>query len=354
MKIALITDTHFGARNDNPAFAKYFKKFYEEIFFPHIDKKNIKTVIHLGDTVDRRKFINYVTARNLKKTFMEPLKQRGIDTTFLIGNHDTYYKNTNEVNALVELYETYNNDFDIVWEPKEKTFDGLPIMLLPWICSDNYDQCMKAISDTRSQVLFGHLELKGYQMQRGIVSDHGQDSNIFSKFDIVCSGHYHHKSSHGNINYLGSPYEIFWSDYDDPKGFHIFDTETRELEFIWNPYSIFYKLKYDDLDKTMDEVIAMDLEPYRNAYVKVIVSNKTNPYWFDLLMDKLEKVNPVDIQVVEDHFNLDLEEDTDIVDQAQDTITILRNYVDSLKTNVDKKRLDSLMRELYNEALTIA
>ena len=354
MKIALITDTHFGARNDNTAFANYFNKFYNEVFFPYVDKHRIAHCIHLGDTVDRRKYINYVTARNLKNNLMKPLHDRGIDSTFIIGNHDTYYKNTNEVNALIELYQNSEYNFDIVWEPKEKIYDEVPIMLLPWICSDNYEQCMQAINDTRSQILFGHLELKGFEMQRGIVNDHGYDSALFSKFDMVCSGHFHHKHSHSNVHYLGSPYEMFWSDFDDPRGFHIFDTETRELEFIRNPNSIFYKLWYDDIDKTMDEVIAMDLTKYKDTYVKVIVKNKTNPYWFDLVIDKLEKIQPVDIQVVEDHFNLDLEDDADLVDQAEDTVTILRKYVDSLQTNVDKKRLDSLMRELYNEALTIA
>lgn len=355
MKIALITDTHFGARNDNVAFGNYFKKFYDEVFFPYVDEHDIKQVIHLGDTVDRRKFINFMTARNLKQSLLEPLAKRDLEVDFIIGNHDTYYKNTNEVNSLRELglVDQYDK-FNVIWEPEEKTYDDCKIMLMPWICSGNYDDCMRAINETSAQVLFGHLELKGFEMQRGIVNDHGFDSNLFGKFDIVCSGHYHHKSSYSNISYLGSPYEIFWSDYDDPRGFHVFDTETREIEFIRNPNRIFHKIWYDDMDKAMDEVIAVDFEPYKDSYVKVIVRNKTNPYWFDLVIDKLEKIQPIDIQVVEDHFNLDLEEDTDIVDRAEDTLTILHKYVKSLPTKVDKNRLDSLMRELYTEAISIS
>ena len=62
MKIALLNDTHFGARNDSPAFLDYFMRFYNEIFFPYLKDNNIKTLIHLGDVVDRRKFINFKTS----------------------------------------------------------------------------------------------------------------------------------------------------------------------------------------------------------------------------------------------------------------------------------------------------
>ena len=58
MKIALITDTHFGARNDSLLFLDFFRKFYENIFFPTLKERGIKEIIHLGDVVDRRKFIN--------------------------------------------------------------------------------------------------------------------------------------------------------------------------------------------------------------------------------------------------------------------------------------------------------
>ena len=52
MKIALLNDTHFGCRNDSPAFMKYQNRFYEELFFPYLVYNNITTLIHLGDVVD--------------------------------------------------------------------------------------------------------------------------------------------------------------------------------------------------------------------------------------------------------------------------------------------------------------
>lgn len=356
MKIALVTDTHFGARNDNTAFADYFGKFYTDIFFPYLKENNIDTIIHLGDIVDRRKYINYQTQAHMQKAFIDPIIENNYTMHVIIGNHDTYYKNTNEINSMQQLYGTTGYE-KIKWydnNPAVINFDGCDIMLLPWLCSNNIEPFMKEVDKTTAQVLFGHLELKGFEMYRGAINDHGFDSSLFNKFDIVCSGHFHHKSTVGNINYLGSPYEITWSDFDDPRGFHIFDTDDRTIEFVKNPYTMFNKIFYDDENQTMEYVVNQNYERLANSYVKVIIKNKTNPYWFDMFMEKLEKVNPIHIQVVEDHLNLDLESDDDIVSEAEDTMTILHKYIDNLEVNVNKTQLETTIKDLYSEALSVS
>jgi DNA repair exonuclease SbcCD nuclease subunit len=351
MKIALINDTHFGARNDNPAFAAFFKRFYDEVFFPTLDARNIKQIIHLGDVVDRRKYINYVTARNLRTTFIEPALDRGIKLDIIIGNHDTFYKNTNEVNSIRELYDGKDPRLTIIDKPLEKDYDGTKILLLPWIATDMWNDYMEILEKSTAQVLFGHLEISGFQMYKGQFMESGLDSNLFQKFDLVASGHYHHKSFAGNIQYLGAPYEMTWADFDDPRGFHIFDTATRELEWVMNPIKMFYKIHYDDADKTLDDVLVDQPSQFKDKFVKVIVRNKTSPYWFDMYIDHLEKAGVMDLNVVDDHFHMDMESDDDIVNEAEDTLTILRKSIDSLNTKVDRKELEVLLRDLYNEAL---
>lgn len=354
MKVAICTDSHWGIRNDSPVFAKMISQFFSEQFFPYIDKHNIKHVLHLGDVFDRRKYVNFQTARNFDNDFIKPIIERGLNADVIIGNHDTYYKNTNDVNSMRELYEGHSYDkLRLFWDPQTVDYDGCEILLMPWICKDNYDDCMQAIEQTTSSLCFGHLELDGFEMMRGHVMDHGMSPKIFDKFDLVVSGHYHHKSSRGNIHYLGTAYELFWSDWNDPKGFHVFDTETRELEFIRNPNCLFYKLWYDDIDKSLDEILDVDFNSLKDTYVKVIVKNKTNPYWFDLFAGKLDAASPANVQVVEDHLNLDLEDDSDIINEAEDTLTILGKYVDSLEFSVDKKKINSIIKTLYDEALSI-
>ncbi len=352
MRIGLLGDTHFGARNDNLAFHDYFERFYTDVFFPYLEKNNIDTIVQFGDLFDRRKYVNFVTLSKSREYFFDKLRDKGITMHVFVGNHDTFYKNTNDVNSPDLLLNDYPN-VHVYSHPRNWEIGGTTIALLPWVCSGNYNTSLQFIENTNAQILFGHLELAGFEMHRGTFNDHGMDTKLFDKFDLVCSGHYHHKSSRGNINYLGTPYEMTWSDFQDPRGFHILDTDTRELEFIQNPHRMFNKIHYDDSNKTMDEVLDVDLEMYRNTFVKVVVHNKTNPYWFDMFVTKLEKNGVVDIQVVEDHLNLNLEDDSDIIDEAEDTLTILRKVIDSIDTNVSKKELDNFLTTLYNEALHV-
>ena len=354
MKIALITDTHWGIRNDSLIMHNQMKKFLDDIFFPTLARENITTVIHLGDLVDRRKYINYLTAKRLRNDFLVPLQQNNITMHIIAGNHDTFYKNTNDVNALTELVSGKFDNVHVWHEaPVEHRFDGTNILFLPWICDDNREITMQSIKSSKAPIVMGHLELSGYEMYRGHISDHGDNPKIFDKFDIVCSGHYHTRSNSSNIFYLGTPAQYNWSDFGDDKGFHILDTDTRSLEFIANPNKIFHKFYYDDLNKQIDEVVVFDAEQYKDCYVKVIVKNKTNPYWFDLVIDRLEKSGAADLQVVDDHFNLDLEADSDIVSEAEDTMTIIRNYISSMSINTDRKRVENIIQELYIEAHNI-
>lgn len=353
MKLALITDTHFGARNDSHTFYRFLSKFYDNVFFPYLIDNDISTIYHLGDIVERRKFINYVTLNHFRNTFLGPIIDNGMKAHIIVGNHDVPYRNSNEINAMSELVGSNSDGIHFYSEPTTVREDSLDIALVPWINHTNYDDTMKFISKTTATVLFGHLEINGFEMYRGMKADAGMDVKPFDGFDLVFSGHFHHKSNRGNIYYLGNPYEITWNDYNDPRGFHIFDTETRQLEFIRNPYQLFFKVWYDDTDKTFEEVIEIDLSKYEDTYVKVIVQNKTNPYWFDIFMDNLYKTNPANVTIVDDNKNMDALTEEEIINEAEDTMTILDNYVSNLTTNVDKQKLKQLFHTLYLDAQNV-
>lgn len=354
MKIALITDTHWGARNDSDVFADYFGKFYKEIFFPYLQKNKITHIIHLGDIVDRRKYINFVTAKNLRDGFILPCFEMGVHLDVIIGNHDVYYKNTNQVNAMSELgYPYWYEDMTVHTVATVKSYDGVHIVLMPWINETNNEIATRVIDQTNAKILMGHLELSGYEMYKGAVIDHGQDAKLYSKFSTVCSGHFHHKSSKGNINYLGAPYEITWSDYDDQRGFHVFDTVTSKLEYIINPLRMFHKLVYSDNEKNMEDVLKINMEKYRGCYVQVMVEMKTNPYWFDLYVDKLTTI-AANVKIVSDHSKLNVDGKELLSDDVEDTITIMKRYVSLTGVHEDQKvSLGTLMTDLYAEACAI-
>ena len=351
MKIALLNDTHFGVRNDSTIFDDFLHKFYEEVFFPYLEEHNIKTLIHLGDVVDRRKYINFRVADNFKKKFLQKLWEKKIDTHILIGNHDIYFKNTNSVNALQQLCTAPDgiNEPWIYEEPKVVNFDGLDILMLPWINPENQQQSFNMLDTAKADVCMAHLDLNGFNMHENIVQTHGYDKSIVKRFDKTFSGHFHKKSDDGQIFYLGAQYEMTWSDYGDTKGFHIFDTETRDIEFIPNTNTIFSKLLYNDTETDYDN---FDISPFNNKFVKLIVVSKKNNEMFNRLLDKLySKINVHELKILEDYsdLNANLVSD-DVVEGTEDTMTLVNNYVDQLPVDLDKNKLKSMIKETFLEA----
>ena len=349
MKIALITDTHFGARNDNLAFNEYFYKFWEETFFPYIEKNGIDTVIHLGDVMDRRKFVSYKIAKDFRERFIQRFVDLGVTVHMMVGNHDTFYKNTNDVNSLSELVEGRFPSLYVYPEATTVEFDGTPICFLPWICADNYAHTMNHIKETKAQVAMGHLEINGFEMHAGHFAEGGYEKDFLRKFDTVFSGHFHKKSDDGQIYYLGNTYQMTWSDNGCPKGFHIFDTETRELERIVNPFTIFEKVYYDDSNGTYDDY---DLSKLNQKFVKIVVVNKKDFYQFDRFIDKvLSESGAHEVKIVEDFSELDATNvDDAIVENAEDNMTLIERYIDELDVELDKTRLKNMMKGLYLEA----
>ena len=346
MKIALLNDTHFGCRNDSPHFINYQNKFYEELFFPYLIQNDIKCLVHLGDVVDRRKFINHNTAHNFKIKFWDRLKELGIDTHVILGNHDTYYKNTNEVNALQNL--NIGDDVKVYTKATEVNIGGLDILLIPWICEDNMEDTLYQIDNSTSQIAMGHLEIKGFEMHRGVINEHGLDREQFKRFEKVMSGHFHKKSDDGLIYYLGTQYQIMWSDHNCPKGFHIFDTETRELERIPNDLAIFKKIIYDDRNK---DYTNFDISPYENCFVKLFVSYKTNEEMYNKLVERFyTNSNVHELQIIEDPIDIKQTVKSNILDQGEDTMTFLNNYIDQIDTDLDRKKLKDFTKDLYVEA----
>ena len=351
MKIALLNDTHFGVRNDSPAFMDYQVDFYDNQFFPYLEENNINTLIHLGDVTDRRKFINFKTASVFREKFFKRLWDMKIDTHIIIGNHDTYYKNTNKVNSVTELFTTFDGKHEpwIYTGPKEVELGGCRMLFLPWICDDNYDDSIYAIDNSTAEICFGHLEIKGFEMMRGHYNDQGLEPSQFKRFEKVISGHFHKKSDDGHVYYLGSQYEMTWSDYKDPKGFHIFDTETRELERIVNPRRIHKKIYYNDKDQ---DYYKRDIKEYDKSLVKLFVSNKTDEDMFNAFVDRLQtQINIHELNIIEDNMS-DVSSSVreDILEQGEDTLTFLGNYVDQIDTDLDRHKLKDFIKDVYTEA----
>jgi len=353
MKIAIITDMHIGVRGDSQVFLNHQKSFFENVFFPEIDRQDIRVVLNLGDTFDRRKYINYFTLKYARDFLFDELQKRKIEYHMVAGNHDTYFTNTNEVNSMDLLLQEYDNFHIYEQESVELTFGSTCIMMVPWLTKTNAEVCLSAMNSTNANILMGHFEIKGFEMLKGSVCDHGLEKDVFKRFEAVYSGHFHHPSEYENIKYLGAPYEMTWSDYAGRRGFHIFDTETRDLTFIENPYRVFHKIDYDDSDMTIEDIALIDTDVLKDTYIKVIIKNRSNAYLYDLFLNKLSECGAADVKSIEDSLNLESSGVDDILDETQDTKDILHSYIDTIETSIDKKKVKNEIDDLYLEALTV-
>lgn len=349
MKIAILGDTHFGIRGDSIAFHSNYREFYSKIFFPYLEENSIKNVYQLGDLFDRRKYISFQTLALCRRYFFDVMKQKNIQFFTLLGNHDITFKNTLEINSPQLLLKEYPNVW--IFDKPHKSEFGFDI--IPWICKDNEDEIKEFIKNSSNEVCMGHFELAGFEMDRGNICVDGMDAKMLSRYELVMSGHFHHRSNNGSVVYVGTPSEHTWADYNDERGFHVYDTETRELTFIKNPYTMFYKTKYNDEEMEYNNIVNTDYSHMSGKYVKIVVEKRTNAFLFDTYIDCITRANPLDISVVEDFSEIIDTKDGVDVDQAEDTIVILDKYVDGLTLPVDSGKIKNILRDVYFEAMSL-
>ena len=343
-KICILGDTHFGVQNDSPFFLKYSLDYFEKVFFPYLREHNIKTVIHLGDVFDRRKFINMNTLNKIKTQFLKPFYEEEFKLYCIIGNHDVYFKNTNKINSLNELL---NDKVTVCNEPRVINIHGYDLGFVPWITQDNNIECLNFIKNVPCELLFGHFELLNFEVTRGIKSQEGISSDLFNGFYKVFSGHFHCKQEKNNVLYVGTPYQLNFSDINEIKGFHVFDLKDKKTEFIENKNKIFKQLKYND---QKNDMLNINFEQYEGSFVKVIVENKTQPYSFERFMENLNSVYTAGITVIEESmFELSNEE---LSSESQDTLSIINREIDHMEDIENKNKLKQIIHELYVESLS--
>ena len=347
MKIAILNDTHCGVRNSSDIFLQYQERFYQEIFFPYLKEHNIKNILHLGDYYEHRKFVNFKALNANRKHFLEPMRDAGITMDIIPGNHDVYFKNTNELCSLKELLGYFTSNVNIVMKPTVLDYDGLGVAVIPWINNANYKEYTEFAQKCGAPILGAHLELKGFDMMAGMPNPHGMSADVFSRFEMVLSGHFHTKSTQGNVTYLGSQMEFTWADVDDPKYFHILDTETRDITPVRNPITMFKKVIYDDTKTDYDKV---DISQFEKKFIKLIVINKNDLYMFDKFIDRLQSIETYELKIAESFEEYLGESVEDEKISLEDTTTLLDSYVEAVDTDLDKEHLKVELRKLYTEA----
>lgn len=349
MKLAILNDTHCGVRNSSDIFMKYQERFYSEIFFPYLRENGIEQILHLGDYYDNRKTINIKALNHNREIFLDKLREYQIKMDIIPGNHDTFFKNTNDLNSLKELMGHYINEVDIIMDPVVREYGDVKFGIVPWINPENEKQSIEFLENCGADVIGGHFELSGFEMDVGHMCMDGMDARPLSRFELVLSGHFHTRSNQGNIHYLGSQMQFSWSDAEDPKFFHVYDTETRTLTPVENPLKLFQKIYYDE-DKVSH---FQDLSYLDDKFVKLIVSNRSDMKKFERYVDRIQQQKIHELKIAEDFNEFRGENVSDEDLKVDDTETLIYNYIQEVDTDLDKDRIKGVVSELMIEAQSV-
>ena len=334
--LAILGDLHFAIQNGNNNYNYWFEKFLSETFFPYLQENDIKTIFQTGDQFHHRKHTSHYSLYECKRYFYDKMREYNINYISLIGNHDTVHKNEIKTNSPKILLREY--DFKIIDEPCEIEIYDNKICVIPWICKDNCEQSLDLINNTNALICFGHFEISGFSMYKGIKSKEGLSVSLFDKFSYVFSGHYHYRSIQNNIHYVGTPWQLTWNDFGDVKGFHIFDLKKHRLHFIENPNKLFHKINYPN---------EYDISLLKNSNV-IIYTDDKDDINFQQYVDTINEIGPNDIVIEETIKEIDNE-----MELGDDTPSTIRNYVDHINLKLDKNKMKLMLLELYEEALLV-
>jgi hypothetical protein len=343
-KVAILTDQHFGFKRQSTIFHDYFLKFYNDVFFPFLEENNISTVIDLGDTFDSRKTLDLTTIDWAKRNYYDRLEALNCQVHTIVGNHTTYYRNTNRINTPELLLNQYPN-IQTYSGATEIQLNDLSVLLIPWINQENEKDTLKLIENTKATVAMGHLELNGFYVNRGTQMEGGKDPDVFSKFKKVFTGHFHTRSDNGTIYYIGNPYEMFFSDVGDPRGFIIFDTDTLKHSYVNNPNHLFDYVYYEDTD-----IDSFDFESYSGKVIKVIIRKKSDINLFDEFISNFYRVGVSDLKIIENYSVSEDSEEFDADLESEDTFSLIQRFVEESDVNLNKDKLKLVLSELHKEA----
>lgn len=347
-KILIIGDLHIGVKNNSEVMMNYQRNFFQNELFPYIKENNITHVIQLGDTLDKRKTIDFVTSAFLIKEWLSWFDENEVELYSIIGNHDTYYKNTNEISG-IKQYESLFKRVHIVDSPTVLKTKWADYHLIPWICPENKDSVTEYISniegeDFRSTFICGHFELAGFNINKNFISKSGSiDTKLLedSPAYAIFSGHYHTPSQNKHIVYVGTPYQLTWNDYGDEKRFFVID-ESNIPQIVKTNCQLFYKIVYNP-GMTVNEI-----ELPRNAFVKLLVSDSDT--LLDVFVNELtEKYNLSQCQVI------DISEHTEESEQELENLELDDPFHIMMKSieSIEDKFVANELLSIYKEAQTL-
>lgn len=350
----LITDTHCGVRASSSIFRDYMQWWYDTKFFPDLEQRGIKKIIHAGDFFDSRNAITLADINFILNWFVKRLIKDNITMYIILGNHDVAYRNTNNIHSLILLQSAAPNNVIIIDTPTLIVDDNQKFVLVPWINNENYSDTfdyLDCIEEKDKTIVVGHFEINGAKMSKNAPAcESGMDRNLFKDFKEVWSGHFHHKSKIDNIFYIGTPFKYTWEDYYDTKGYHIF--KDGNLEFIENEYHLFIEIEFIEsvlYAMTKDEFN----DSFSNRYVRMVINSEYDKVALLDIISRINNAKPHELQIIN---NYDIKKKVSTGDSEQKLeVTVTKTTKEYIDQYMDDNKVEmetvELMQSLYLKAI---
>jgi DNA repair exonuclease SbcCD nuclease subunit len=356
--IATIGDLHFGNKGHSIEMFEQQMRFIELQFFPFLLEHQIKFVIQLGDTFHDRNKIDWYIQNELKKRFYQWFDDNGVELHSLVGNHDCYYKSTLKQNSLSETTKHFKN-VHAYTKPTVKTFGKYTLGFNPWIIDNKNPKLTEKVD-----ILLGHFDIVGFPMMKGIYSKEGLSHLQFANYKLVLSGHYHGRTIKDNVHMVGTPFQLNWNDYNEPKGFMVLD-DNFNYEYIQNTINpqyvkLYYSngiLEQEGLNMPKDISAAQSLEIVKDNYCRLFTravddQMKLELYHSSLLAVSCDdyKIDIVSLQDVVEDF--DSEAFDESFEEGESTIQLIMSCIEGMTfdAEIDKDLLIELAKTEYKDA----
>lgn len=341
----IISDIHFGARNNNVQWLEIVKSYFYDFFIPQVkpNKKDGDILIMNGDLFDNRQSLNILVLNEVIFLFekLSELFPNGIIVN--TGNHDIYRKTSNEISSLIIL--KYLPNVHVIKQPTEIEVGNNKVMVMAWQYDSNAEKSI--VEKTKADYIFVHQDIKGLYYDKKRIIDDGVSITQYAKFKRVYAGHIHYAQSKDNITLTGNPYQLTRSDRGNQKGIYIIDFDKNEETFIENTFSPKFVILY--LDKIIEWKIGKLEELIKNNFVDIYVPSKyISKYSVNDLINYLsEMARTIEVIPYEeetktyDDVDMEYAENLNILDLCKKYIT------DSQSDDDIKTRMHSKIEELY-------
>lgn len=351
----VFSDIHFGLKLNSEIHLKIAQdtiKWLESL----IDKHQINNIIFCGDWFHQRASVS-VNTMNKAYESLKSLASKVSNFYMIVGNHDSYYKNSASVNSL-KVFEQFDNI---------KVIDSLEIVKIgqykcgfcPWGFSR--EQLQEAFIDD-VDLLFGHFEPSGVRVDGGRLIEFGPYSakDLTDICPQVFSGHYHQhqtvNTKTGYVQFVGSTMQQNWGDYEEERGCIIFDESDLKpkcpIQFIENTVAPkFKKYLYSDIIKRNKLPSKSEIT---GNFVKIVVDQAYKFSDIQKLITKLNTASPLSVEV--EYFYSEKIQYKELT--SPESIKTNEDYIKDFiygdfvefPENIDKDFLYELSMSIYSEA----